>query len=82
MSLFWRIIIGLLIMAVGFLMVWKTTGFQSITGRIAWAEEKLGGGGTNTFLKILGVLIVFLGVFTVSGIINDILGWFGGLFVR
>jgi len=81
MSLFWRVILGLIIGTVGFFMIYRTTWFQGITGRIAWAEQKLGGGGTHTFLKILGVLIIFLGIFIVSGIINDILGAFANLFV-
>ncbi len=76
MSLFWRIILGLIFVVVGFFMVYKTVMFQNITGRIAWAEEKFGGGGTNTFLKLLGVLVIFLGVFFMTGIINDIAVFF------
>jgi len=82
MSLFWRIILGLIVALVGFLMIYKTRTFQGITGRIAWAEDKLGGGGTYTFLKILGLLVIFLGIFIVSGIIDDILKAFANMFVR
>ncbi|MBU0531166.1 MAG: hypothetical protein ABIG32_02155 [Candidatus Uhrbacteria bacterium] len=77
--MFWRIVIGLIIAVVGFFMIWKTTAFQGWTGRIAWAEEKLGGGGTSTFLKILGLLIIFVGVFYATGIFQDIIGWFFAL---
>ena len=82
MELFWRIIIGLVIGFVGFMMVWKTSSFQTWTGRVYWAEEKFGGGGTNTFLKLIGFLVVVLGVFVMTGIFNDIGAWFGGIFVR
>ena len=67
---------------VGFFMIYRTIWFFRMFGRIAWAEDKLGGGGTRFFLKILGLLIIFLGIFTISGIIDDIMGSFANLFVR
>ena len=67
---------------VGFFMIYRTIWFFNLTGRIAWAEDKLGGGGTRVCYKILGLLIIFLGIFTISGIIDDILGSFANLFVR
>lgn len=77
--MFWRIVIGLIIAVVGFFMIYKTTAFQEWTGRIAWAEEKMGSGGTPTFLKLLGLLIIFVGIFYATGIFQDIVGWFFAL---
>ena len=82
MDLLWRIISGIIIAFIGFMMIWKTTAFQGWTGRIYWAEEKFGGGGTNTFLKLLGFLVVVLGIFVITGIFNDMAAWFGGIFVQ
>ncbi|PJA47211.1 hypothetical protein CO172_02620 [Candidatus Uhrbacteria bacterium CG_4_9_14_3_um_filter_36_7] len=82
MSVFLRVPLGFLIMAIGVLMVWKTVWFQDIIGVIDWAEEKIGSGGTNSFLKILGIIIIFIGIATVTNIISDILTDFAGLFIR
>jgi hypothetical protein len=82
MSFFWRIILGLVVMAVGFHMVWKTLAYQDWIGLIDFAEEKFGSGGTNTFLKLIGALICFIGVAIATNLISDILTSFAGLFVR
>lgn len=82
MSFFWRIILGFVVMAMGFLMIWKTVFFQEWTGRIEFAEEKLGSGGTNTFLKLVGAGVCFIGVAIATNLISDILNSFAGFFVR
>ncbi|MFA6132027.1 MAG: hypothetical protein WC702_03110 [Patescibacteria group bacterium] len=81
MSLFWRLVLGLVVMAVGFHMVWKTLLYQEWTGVIEFAEEKLGSGGTNTFLKLIGAGVCFIGVAIATNLISDILNSFAGLFV-
>jgi hypothetical protein len=68
-------------MAVGFHMVWKTLLYQEWTGVIEFAEEKLGSGGTNTFLKLIGAGVCFIGVAIATNLISDILNSFAGLFV-
>ena len=77
-----RIILGLVVIVIGFHMVWKTGFYQDWTGRIDFAEEKFGGGGTNTFLKLFGVLVCFIGVAIATDLISDILGNLVSLFVR
>jgi len=67
-----RIILGIVVMLIGFFMVWKTVAVQRWTGMIQWAEEKLGSGGTNTFLKFLGVGIIFIGILIATNIISDV----------
>lgn len=69
-------------MAVGFHVVWKTLVYQEWVGMIDFAEEKLGPGGTNTFLKLIGAGICFIGVAIATNLISDILTGFAGIFVR
>ena len=56
-----RILIGLVLVAVGFLIVWKTRSFIEAFGTSAWAETKLGGGGTSLMYKGIGILVIFIG---------------------
>ena len=60
-------------MVVGFLMVKKTDVVLSWFGRIPFAEDKFGQGGSRFFYKLLGVIIVFIGIFISTNIISDIL---------
>lgn len=55
-----RIIIGLVVIIVGFFMVWKTEAFYNFIGTVAWAEAHLSG-GTRQFLKLMGVLWILAG---------------------
>ena len=80
MNVIIRILLGIAVMAAGFLMVWKTVIFQKWVGRIPWAEQKFGGGGTNTFLKLLGAAIIFIGIMIATNIISEILESFAGVF--
>lgn len=77
-----RIVLGIGIMGVGFFIVWKTEWFYKWTGPIDFAERKFGYGGTRFFLKLMGILVAFIGVFTATNIISDILTSFAKLFVR
>lgn len=71
-----RILLGLLVTAVGWFMVWKTDWFISMLGFVAWAEEHLGGGGTRLFYKLLGTLIILLGFIVVTNLWDVIIGGF------
>ena len=55
----WRIIIGLIIVLVGFHMVWKTEFYLDFLGRSEFAETKIGPGGTRLFTSCLEALFVF-----------------------
>lgn len=69
-----RIIIGLLIVVIGFSMVWKTVWYLRTFGRIRWAERYLGlEGGSRLFYKLLGVVIIFLGVFLATNLLGGII---------
>ena len=75
-----KYIVGIIIIAVGALMVAKTVWFLRMFGRIAWAEAKLGAeGGTRIFFKILGVVAIIVGFLIMT---ETLQGWITGIFVR
>lgn len=82
MNVFLRVPLGLAVMVVGFLMVWRTEKFQVWVGQIDWAEQKFGNGGTRTFLKLLGVGVAFFGIFIVTNIASDLFAGFASIFDR
>jgi hypothetical protein len=82
MADFWRIILGLAIMVAGFHIVWKTAIYQDFTGPIEFAERRMGPGQTSTFLKLVGVLVCFVGMAVATNWISDILTSVAGIFVR
>jgi len=82
MSVFLRVPLGIIVMIIGFLMVLRTSVLIEWFGRVDWAEEKLGNGGTYTFYKLGGVLVVFIGIFIATNFISDILTSFAGIFDR
>lgn len=57
-----RIIIGLLIIAAGALITIFNEKVFAIVGRVDWAEDKLGPGGSHFFFQIVGVIIAFIGM--------------------
>ncbi|MEK7665452.1 MAG: hypothetical protein AAB337_01060 [Patescibacteria group bacterium] len=77
-----RIILGLLITAVGFHMVWKTEAYLSFFGRSTFAEQHLGfEGGSRLFYKLIGVALCFLGVFIATNILQGmVISVFGPMF--
>ncbi|HBK35198.1 MAG: hypothetical protein UU08_C0016G0004 [Candidatus Uhrbacteria bacterium GW2011_GWE2_40_58] len=82
MNPFFRVLLGFFVMFVGFLFVWKNEKTFRLIGRIDFAERKFGYGGTRLFLKLVGVMIVFIGMFIMTNIISDILTSFASIFVR
>lgn len=82
MSLFWRIPLGLLIIAAGVHMVIKTDFYYELVGDIPFAEDKFGAGGTRFFLKLFGVGVSFIGMAIATNLISDMLGGLTGVFVR
>lgn len=56
-----RILIGIILAAIGFIFVWKTRKFMEFFGSIPWADAKLGGGGTQIVYKTLGILMILIG---------------------
>ena len=64
-----RIIAGILMMAIGFLMAWKATAIIDFTGRNTWAESHLGTeGGTYLLCKLIGLAVIFSGIMVATGL--------------
>lgn len=73
MSPFLRVPLGLIVMVVGFLMVKNTDVVMSWFGEVPFAEKHFGQGGSYFFYKLIGTLIVFIGIFIATNVISDIL---------
>lgn len=82
MSPVFRIVLGIVVALVGFLMAWKTVRILEWFGRNEWAEQTFGSGGSWTFYKLLGVSLVFVGALISTNVVSDILESFAGIFVR
>ena len=76
-----RIIGGLLLAGFGFLFIWRTEKFLQNFGTITWAEIKFGPGGSRTFYKLLGVIIIAVGLMLATNLFGGLLmGTVGRLF--
>ena len=83
-----RFIWGLLLVALGFFMVWKTAWFMDLFGRIPWAEQHMttsfgaGLGGSWMWYKLLGILVIAAAILYMTGtlqiIVINLLGAFFG----
>lgn len=71
-----RIIIGLLVCGLGWLMVWKTQWFLDMLGFVDWAEQHLGSGGTRLFYKLLGTFIIIIGFIVITNLWDELVGGF------
>ncbi len=66
--------IGLILVCIGLLLVFKSEWLLQNFGRVAWAEEHLGSeGGTRLFHKLLGVGFILVGFAIMTGILQPIL---------
>ncbi|USN53409.1 MAG: hypothetical protein H6760_04595 [Candidatus Nomurabacteria bacterium] len=69
-----RYLIGGIVILIGALLVIKTDFFMNWFGRIEWAEQHLGTeGGTRIFLKLLGILMIFIVFLTLTGFVPSLL---------
>ena len=76
MRFFW----GALTVAVGFGLIRYSFQITNFFGHVAWAEDHMGGGGTDTMYKIAGVVIIILGFLYMFGNIGFITGPLAPLF--
>ncbi len=82
MSPFVRIPIGLVVMVIGYFMVSKSEKVFEWFGENAFAEKYIGYGGTRFFYKLIGILVVFVGIFIATNVISDILGSVASVLTR
>ena len=71
-----RILVGFLIVIVGYLMTAKTQWFLDILGRIDWAERNFVSGGSRLFYKLLGIAIIMIGFLVITNLFNIVIGGF------
>lgn len=82
MNILLRILLGTVVSVVGFFVVWKAENVTGLVGRSWWAENTFQGfGGTSGLVKIIGILVIFIGFMIMTGGINDILGGVAGILV-
>jgi hypothetical protein len=75
-----RFIIGIIGVIAGFGLIRYSFQITNFFGHMDWAEQHMGGGGTNTLYKLVGlVMIIFFLLYTFGGA-GFILGPLGPLF--
>jgi hypothetical protein len=68
-----RVLLGLVIVAVGAFFVIRTRSIVDFFGGVDFAERYLGGGGTNLFYKLLGIVFCLLGFLVATNLWNAFL---------
>ncbi len=62
LSIWWRLLIFIVGMGVGFIFLLKTLAVVNIIGKMPWAEEKIGPGGTYTSVKLFGIFVMIVSI--------------------
>ena len=71
-----HILAGLIITVVGFLIVAKSEWLLGNFGRIDFFEQKMGtSGGSRLGYKLIGMVVIFLGVLIFTNMIGGFLMW-------
>ncbi len=71
-----KIIGGLILVILGTLIVMYTEWLLKNFGRINWFEKNLGAeGGSRMGYKLVGLIIIFIGLLTMTGMINGFIGF-------
>ena len=77
-----RFFLALLIFGLGFALMKYSYNVMQFFGRLEWAESTLGGGGTFTFYKLLGLFFMIGALFHLFGVwpilLSPLTGIFGG----
>lgn len=68
-----NLLIGLVITALGVLMVKYTFWLRNTTGSQGWLERFTGPGSTYGIYKIVGVLVAFVGLMVATGLGDNLM---------
>lgn len=70
------IVVGIIMTIAGVFMIIKTEWLLNNFGRITWFEDKLGSdGGSRLGYKLLGMIVVFIGIIFATGSGSDFMQW-------
>lgn len=72
-----HIVYSLVGIIIGFLLVWKVVFVVNLTGANSWGEKIFGPGGTYTFYKMIGSLIIIISILYLFGFTDVFLNWLG-----
>ncbi len=73
---FMNILVGIIIFAVGTLIVIKSEAMLNAFGRIEFFERQLGTeGGSRLGYKLIGILAIFIGMLVMTNMIGGFLEW-------
>lgn len=75
-----RFFVGIIGIPLAFLILYYRRPLKEFIGDIAFAEQYLGVGGTNTFIIILGFLTFILSLMYALGSLQELLSGFLGRF--
>ncbi len=75
-----KILFLLICLLIGLVMILRTDSVVGITGRFGWAERNLGGAGTYTFYKLLGIALILIGMFYAAGGVDAMVRSIAGIF--
>lgn len=70
-----QIILGIIIVFVGFSFVSKSETLLNTFGRIGFFENHFGNGGSRLGYKLIGIIICFIGMLIMTNMIGGFLEW-------
>jgi hypothetical protein len=62
LPILWQILIFMIGMVVGFGFLLRPLQIVNIIGKMPWAEEKLGPGGTYSAVKLFGIFLMIVSI--------------------
>lgn len=75
------VIVGVIGVALGVGIVWKSYPLKNLVGQNAWAERFFGPGGTITMYRAIGVIVIAVSAMYATGLFQVILrATLGGVF--
>ncbi|OGE81578.1 MAG: hypothetical protein A3H72_03105 [Candidatus Doudnabacteria bacterium RIFCSPLOWO2_02_FULL_48_8] len=75
-----RFVWGMVWVVIGFLLIRYNYLLVGFFGHVPWAEQHIGGGGTYTLYKIVGVIVIILGMLYAFNAVGFLTGPAGTLF--
>lgn len=67
-----QVLVGLAGVGIGVFLVIKSRSIKNFFGNVAWAEEHIGPGGTDSLWKLVGVAIIILSFLWMVGSTQEI----------